>query len=253
MTVNKLVVLGGWSGLSRVMLPCANALAQTLNIPMQVLRYPGYEDAENFPVPSDEAQGNAPWALESLFSGWEHQIDEQTLVMGWSLGGMLAVALAAHRSVAGVITLGSNRQFQGGEPWQMPAAAFQSFSKQFQRQPAKTLDRFIDLAVSGDPVPAAMREQVVAHTQRFHPQFQSLADSLALLGSLDLQNVLPNCPQLHVLAEHDALVPVVAAQEWAKRPHTQVQVLAGSHCLPLSPEVAPVIAAWCRKQWGDNR
>lgn len=46
---------------------------------------------------------------------------EQVIVLGFSLGGLLALHLAAHKQVAGVITLAAALQLQGG--WQLNALA----------------------------------------------------------------------------------------------------------------------------------
>jgi pimeloyl-[acyl-carrier protein] methyl ester esterase len=156
-------------------------------------------------------------------------------LLGWSLGGMLAVALAARRGVncPGMITLGSNPCFVARDHWPtaMPRAIFEGFSALCVTDRTATLKRFSLLCTQGSAEARALAKQLL-------PMSEQYADpaSLALLGALDNRAALAelSVPQLHLFAQGDALVPeqtALALEEIA--PQARVIRLAGSHALPI--------------------
>jgi pimeloyl-[acyl-carrier protein] methyl ester esterase len=205
-------------------------LAQALQAAMPGLRLISQ------PLPRD---GDLDEALAEL----DRTLPVGAWLLGWSLGGMLAVALAARPGSAcpGVITLASNACFLARDGWPaaMEAATFDVFSSRCATDPAGTLKRFGLLCAQGS-------SQARALAKRLAPASLEYADpaGLALLASLDNRAALAalKAPQLHLFASADALVPASAASALAQAvPLARVQVLEGSHALPL--EAPGLIAA----------
>jgi len=217
--------------MQRWLLPFANELA----VSIEPLQYPGYE--------SEVSNGN--WDVYRLIESWSPQIDKNTLVIGWSLGGMLALLLAQRVSCGAVVTLASNVCFQGNNNWQMPTSQFDSFLKRFKRFPEKTNLSFWQLQVSGAKQP----ERLVALLEQYHQQFDadqtSLVDSLMLLGSLDVQSASLSCPHLSLFASADALVPISALEEMKTRfPNVMVRSVDGCHLIGEHPKTFDEIKTW---------
>nr|WP_239482228.1 alpha/beta fold hydrolase [Pseudomonas insulae] len=174
---------------------------------------------------------------------------------GWSLGGMLAAQLAARRGDAcrGLVGVCSNACFRAREDWPtaMPQAVFAAFHEACRLDPVQTLKRFSLLVAQGARDPRTLARQLQV-TQPALPA-EVLDAGLRLLSVLDTRAALQGYagPQLHLFAEHDALVPAAAAQallDWL--PDVEVNVLPGSsHGLPLEQpdEVAAAILAFMRE------
>ena len=110
---------------------------------------------EAMPQASVSLQALPPMQLSSLetdLSSLAQQLTPGVLV-GWSLGGMLAVQL--HRRFPEhfprVITLASNACFVERNDWPpaMPRANFKSFYQDYRDEPEKTLKRFALLVTQG--------------------------------------------------------------------------------------------------------
>jgi pimeloyl-ACP methyl ester esterase len=172
-----------------------------------------------------------------------HQIlPEQSVLIGWSLGGMLATKIAASypQSVSALVTLACNAQFVANATWQeaMEAATFTAFYQALQNNPAKTLTRFLSLVVLGDE---QQREQ-----KRYLNTVDTLADRKDLLSGLDLLRDINNqqaiaqltCPSLHLFGENDQLVPVAAVNKIQRlNPQYQCEIIQdASHLLHLPAE-----------------
>jgi pimeloyl-ACP methyl ester carboxylesterase len=82
------------------------------------------------------------------------ELPERCVLIGWSLGGMLATKITAMypRSIVGLITLSSNAQFVADSDWPhaMPADTFEAFFQLWTTTPEKSLQRFSSLVIQGD-------------------------------------------------------------------------------------------------------
>lgn len=161
-------------------------------------------DCAALPVTSDDA-------LEVWLDDLDARLPGNAWLAGWSLGGMLAVALAVRRGTRcpGVMTLGSNASFITRPDWgcALPPATLAAFQSRWQDAPEKTRSRFIGLIARGSAPLAPMIRQLEAHAAPMSVE-QALA-GLALLAHIDLRDMLASspCPGLHLFAESDALVP----------------------------------------------
>lgn len=164
--------------------------------------------------------GNAPmigdYSLENILSNLIDQIPNGSWVMGWSLGGMLAIQLA-HRypqKISGVVTLAANAKFVADSdyPDAMPLQVNQHFNQSFIDNPSATLKLFSGLLAQG-----AENERDLLKQFRKMLQAETVNvnwyDALLLLSKIDNRKAIAeiNKPCLHLLANGDSLVPASAA------------------------------------------
>jgi pimeloyl-[acyl-carrier protein] methyl ester esterase len=172
--------------------------------------------------------------LDAALDALDQRLPANAWLLGWSLGGMLAVALAERRGRAcpGVLTVASNACFvaRDGWPTAMPVDTFDAFASQCAADPAATLKRFGLLCVQGSGAGRAVIKPLLASASHADPE------GLALLAALDNRKAIAALaqPQLHVFASHDALVPPTARAALARlAPRAQVAEVEGSHALVL--------------------
>lgn len=224
-----LVLLHGWGMDSDCWLPLLPALCAVG--PVMAIDLPG----------SGSSRPSPDLAEENLLARLEAVLPAPCLLAGWSLGGMLAVALAqrAPHKVQRLVTLAANPCFVAREGW--PAAMTPEvnavFNQSFARHPLATHKRFIGLIAQGDVQERTLLKRL--RQQSPAPMdVATAARALQLLTSMDNRVSFAGLrqPGLHLMAEKDALVPVAAASSMAAlNPVQQVEVLPGiSHGLLLS-------------------
>lgn len=210
----RLILLPGWGLDGAVLQPLAEALGESVQV--QIPLMPGLTTAEP--------------------DAWLDELDARLpgdcWLAGWSLGGMLASALAARRGARcrGLISLASNACFVAREGWPsaMPAETYAAFHAGCEADPAATLKRFALLCAQGAADARGLSRQLQAHLQT-HAGEHLLA-GLEVLARLDNRSALASYagPQLHLLAEQDALVPVAAGEALlALLPAGEVDVVEG--------------------------
>lgn len=194
-----LVLLHGWGASSRVWRPWLGWLRRDCNVVLVDL--PGFGCSGYRPLAT---------AIEWLAA----QLPEGAVLVGWSLGGQIATALATAfpRRWRGLVTIASNPRFVGAGDWPgMVPATFAAFRAQLGSNPSATLKQFVGLQASGC--------EFQRRTQRQLRALQDTADSQALRDGLDMleqgdwRAPLEDCqlPALHLLGERDVLVPAAVA------------------------------------------
>ncbi|MCP5161535.1 MAG: malonyl-ACP O-methyltransferase BioC [Hahellaceae bacterium] len=159
---------------------------------------------------------------------------DNTLLIGWSLGGMLAVDAVATFGArpAALVTLQMNPRFTTSQDWSnaMPAEVYQDFLSETQSDTTAALKRFDFLAtqpgqselntndVSLRQEASAFRHDLKALKRyRQNGAFDSthLSQSLALLKDADVRTSLEalQLPRLHIFGGRDSLVPVAVADK----------------------------------------
>lgn len=206
-TIANLVFIHGWGGDRRLWQPLLEQLQAQLALPVQTLDLPGFGSRAADPWPQDT----------QLFDQIYAQLPEDCLLIGHSLGGMLAAQLAARPAQAkirGLITIAANASFVQCDDWPgMSGATFDGFLRQMTRDAEITWQQFCGLQARGDSEMRPLLRQLKQwRPQAFNGGFlQALAclgrwDNRALLGRLPI-------PALHLLGAGDALVPAAAAEE----------------------------------------
>lgn len=228
-----IVLLHGWGSSSQSWQPLIPALQTIANI--IAIDLPGFGASLEIPE----------FNLDVVVDLIAVQLPEKCVLVGWSLGGMLAVQIAVRypQNISRLITLAANVKFVASRDYEtaMSLAVNQQFNKSFTANAQATLKLFSGLSVQGDANERALLKQI-----RTWPAAEKInanwVQSLELLASLDSREAFANLiqPGLHLLAEKDALVPISALQSLASlNARQQVQSISGaSHALHWSqPEL----------------
>lgn len=191
----------------------------------------------NWDLPGFGENRQVDATLDSFLEQSAEHLPQQCVLVGWSLGGMVAASLAARAParVKALITIASNATFVDRPAWDeaMPRAIFQNFVKSFESHPQKTFKRFCMLQVQGE----SSKKNIVSQLEIFSTNVTGRwRAGLDWLGTLDNRHLLAKLaiPQLSIFGSGDALVPVSAAAKIAQFPQVTSEVLQGGHCLPLT-------------------
>ena len=166
-----------------------------------------------------------------------HLFEKPVVLVGWSMGGMLASLYASRHpeNVAGVVTLSSNACFVKNDSWPtaMEPAIFAGFQAGLAQDCAATLQQFTMLCSAGSENRKTRMQELQSMMAETEQESAILQCMLQLLGSIDLRSVLADirCPVVHVLGKNDALVPESAAEQLGETyPRHRVHLVNGGHC-----------------------
>lgn len=233
------VMLPGWGYTPAVWNPVIAELEQ-LGIPRHRILTPG--------LPAKPHQ-----TLVQTLSPLIRAFPERTHLIGWSLGGALALALtqAMPQQVASLTLISSTPCFMNRADWVngQPTALLDDFDQRLAADPAALRKRFSMLIRHGDREAGRNHAlcETLARTNDADPI--RLAAGLSLLREIDLRNaaVTVKTPTLLLHGTNDAVVPMSAAR-WLHQTissSTLRQIDHASHALPVthSHQVSVAIAA----------
>ena len=226
---DDIVLLHGWGSASQSWQPLIPALQNTANV--IALDLPGFGESETIPE----------FTLDAVVQLIAAQLPEKYVLIGWSLGGMLAVQIAARypQKISRLITLAANAKFVASRDYAtaMPLVVNRQFNKGFASDPQSTLKLFSGLLAQGDTNERALLKHVraLAEPDKINPNWLQALELLAVLDNREAFAQLTQ-PGLHLLAEKDSLVPVFAATALTQlNPQQSVQIVAGAaHALHWS-------------------
>jgi pimeloyl-[acyl-carrier protein] methyl ester esterase len=204
--------------------------------------------------------GRSPWwpgaaTFEAQQQAVLTALPPRCLLLGWSFGAKLALAIAAaepHRVAALVLVAASPKFAQGGDWAQgMDRQALRAFDAVLRQDWQRTLQDFIALQLRGSRnAEAAQRAIEAALAAQGAPRREALLAGMALLDSVDLRALVPRVaqPVLLVAGRNDRVTPPAAAHWLAgSLAHARViEVARAGHAPMVShhEEVAAAIRAF---------
>jgi len=160
--------------------------------------------------------------LAALASSVGEVVPDGAHVLGWSLGGIIALELARQdqRRLAGLILVATTPRFVAGDdwPWGMPESSLADFAKRLRVDHRRTVQDFLALQILGDehqqPTLRALRAAVASRPE---PALEALTVGLEILRVADLRAALPriDLPAVVIAGERDRLTPPAASARLA--------------------------------------
>jgi len=173
--------------------------------------------------------GRSAWpagtaTLRDLARAVSPYVPNGAAVLGWSLGGMVALELARSRpgDLAALVLVATTPCFLARDDWPagMNSAVLDGFAAGLAGDYRRTLSNFLALQTWGDEHATqalrSLRANLDAHGE---PDPQALAAGLEILRTADLRAELAAIaiPSLVIAGEHDRITPVAAGRELASR------------------------------------
>jgi len=181
-----------------------------------------------------------------LAQNWINEIvaamPENTHLLGWSLGGLLAQQIAIQHSekVASLICLASTPRFTQNDDWKWAVSPklMADFMHSVQADSTATLKSFWTLQMQGSDLPRVQIRQFVKRMQDYQiPKLSGLTQGLRLLKYFDFRDQASELqmPVLWLLGEHDPLIPQAFISEFSTiQRQAEVQILEGAAHTPFA-------------------
>ena len=203
----NLTLLHGWGLNGAVWNGLRDPLARDFTL--HIIDLPGHGRSHGAPVSS----------LDAMVDAIVHAMPQQSHLLGWSLGGHAALALA-HRypqRVAKLVTVCATPRFVTADDWPngKKPEVLADFSRRLATNYLATIRNFLALQALYQPdmrdVVRALQVAVGAHGA---PPVESLAACLDILRVSDIRAIVPTiaAPTLVLQGDHDALTPTASAQ-----------------------------------------
>jgi pimeloyl-[acyl-carrier protein] methyl ester esterase len=199
--------------------------------------------------------GRSPWIAGSSA---QQQLDELAAMLpsgatlvGWSLGGQLALQLASLPSLAvqRLVLIASSARFVRAHDWPhgIAAATLRDFAARLERDADQTVAEFLDLQVRGSSDAAAVRATLQRSLQQHGAAArEALRAGLALLEHNDLRELARriDIPALLIAGQYDRVTPPAGAQALAQLlPQAQLLQISRAGHAPLISHPEQVGAA----------
>lgn len=161
-----------------------------------------------------------PWYLDELLSSLAERLPECCNIVGWSLGGMVALAYADQypSRVEKLIMLASSAKFVQAKDWEnaQPMETLRLFSEGLSGNSFAAIKRFLMLQTQG--VASAKKLNLVMRDilrKGGEASKSGLKSGLDILQTIDLRTALKTvkAPLLMIMGGKDQLVPAAAGKE----------------------------------------
>lgn len=240
-----LIMLHGWSMSGAVFHEAATALAKDFQLFCPDLRGHGW---------SDPAEGYSLSLLADDIVDWIETLKlTRPALLGWSLGGQVAMSLATHAKslVSRLLLISTTPSFCQREGWQhgLPAVQVRSMDRQLKRAYLKTLGDFFDLQFADEQLTAERRRELLGFAVRASrlPEVADCRAALDILVREDLRSHLGtiDCPVLVTHGTADQIIPCAAGRFLAAGiAGAQLQLLKGVGHAPFMSRPDDCVDVW---------
>jgi pimeloyl-[acyl-carrier protein] methyl ester esterase len=226
---SQLVLVHGWGFDSAVWADLVAPFAQQFRVTLVDL--PGHGGSRGVTMPDD---------LASLSPMLACAVTGPANWVGWSLGGMAVLQLAADAPdiVRKLVLVDASARFVEAPDWPhgVKHEVLGRFAEELKQDPRGTLLRFVALQTLTSEDAGRVQRRLRAHLlARSGLTNSALSAGLRILASADLRRLLPRvaCPTLLVVGERDTLAtPQACAATGQGMRHARLQVIRGAGHAP---------------------
>jgi pimeloyl-[acyl-carrier protein] methyl ester esterase len=226
------VLVHGWGSHSGVWTDIARELAADYRVIVPDL--PGHGRSRDFLPPM--------YTPETLVEEIRPALSGPAVWVGWSMGGLVALAAAQRRpqAVTRLVLVGATPKYVQSADWPhaMPPSVLEQFAQDLEQDYAGTLERFLTLQMAGGEDRAVLRRLRDEMFRYCEPSTAALQAGLRLLKGEDRRVMLSQVatPALVIHGGRDRIAPVGAARYLAQHlPQARLEVMPeAGHALFLS-------------------
>lgn len=155
-------------------------------------------------------------------------IPEKSILLGWSLGGLLSIFIANQMKLKELILVAASPCLVNNENWDFGISheVFDQFAHNLKVDSTKALKRFVSLQSKDKSQIQELHNSI----QKYPASESALNNGLEIITNCDLRKNYReiNIPKKCILGKLDTLVPV-KIQHWYSETETEIQVLKSGH------------------------
>lgn len=163
-------------------------------------------------------------SLQQLADAVQSYVPINSIVLGWSLGGQVALQLAQQMQLQALVLVSTTPKFVADTEWSagMPQVIFDQFFTRLHQNHLRTVQDFLTLQVRGDVQATETLSHLKEGLLHYPPVAEALYDGLSILRDTDLRAALPTTqiPSLVISGEYDRITHPAAGEYLA---HTMSQ------------------------------
>ena len=211
----NLVLLHGWAFNSDIFLELVNKYKKKYRI--TVIDLPGHGRSP------DIDGGIEDWCNEII-----KLIPEKSILLGWSLGGLLSIFIANKIKLNELILVAANPCLINTDQWSfgIRKEVFDQFAINLKIDSTKTLKRFVSLQSKNKSQIQELHKSI----QKYPASQSALNNGLEIIINSDLRTIYKNISTLKtcILGDLDTLVPE-KIQHWYVEAGAEIHVLNSGH------------------------
>ncbi|RKZ66860.1 MAG: hypothetical protein DRQ48_10410 [Gammaproteobacteria bacterium] len=202
--ISELVLIHGWGFNYRIWRKFIPHIEDRWSV--KCIDLPGYGSPENKMDPHFDQEN-----IDQIVNSFISDIPENAIILGWSLGGTVAIKLAQRRSdIKALVLLASSPCFMKKQDWQhgIEPDEFNHLLSQLSKDKIKTLHTFAGLVAMGEKHPRQTMNELNEYILSNVPEQKTLMSGLEILRDEDLrQNLVKlHCPIGMIFGENDILI-----------------------------------------------
>ena len=211
LTDPPIILLHGWGMNANIWQPTIQSLPIELQNRLVTLNLPGYHQEATL----------EQYKLEDLANWLNKYVTQPSIIIGWSLGGLIAqkFALQYPNKVIKLGLIGSTPKFMAADNWPgIKPDVLKLFATQLTKNHRLTIERFLAIqAMGSDTAKQDIKQLKELVLSTDEPDLHALSEGLKLLESEDLRLAWSNlhCPVSCLFGRLDSLVPNAAINQIA--------------------------------------
>lgn len=183
---------------------------------------------------------NNEQGIEQWVAAIRPHVPVQAIVLGWSLGGLVALKLAQFTALRALVVMSTTPRFIATDDWQqgMSPTVFAQFFSHLQKNLTSTVEDFLRLQVRGDAHAADTFKALKTNLLQHPADPYALQVGLEILRDADERAALPSItlPTLVVAGEYDRIAHPNASA------YTAQHLVDAQYCLIKRAGHAPFIS-----------